>query len=160
MPQLDPTFFVSQIFWLTLAFGLLYFAFDKILVPKMNLIFEIRRSSLEQNIKNAEVTKEEVIKIEKEYLATLTHARKSATIMIADTSNDIKKKAEKKKAEFAVNLDKELANSEERVKVFVEESKKEIIKITTAAVKLALKEFAHISISDKEIESELTKNGL
>ena len=33
MPQLDPEFWVSQIFWLTLVFGTLYIVLSKLILP-------------------------------------------------------------------------------------------------------------------------------
>ena len=34
MPQLNPEFWVSQIFWLVLTFGLLYIILSKLILPK------------------------------------------------------------------------------------------------------------------------------
>ena len=36
MPQLDPEFWVSQIFWLTITFGILYFTLSKLILPKIS----------------------------------------------------------------------------------------------------------------------------
>ena len=33
MPQLDPTYWVSQVFWLTIIFSAIYFLIAKIFVP-------------------------------------------------------------------------------------------------------------------------------
>ena len=35
MPQLDPTYWASQVFWLTLIFSAIYFLIAKIFVPKI-----------------------------------------------------------------------------------------------------------------------------
>ena len=34
MPQLNPEFWVSQIFWLILSFGILYLVLSKMVLPK------------------------------------------------------------------------------------------------------------------------------
>ena len=36
MPQLNPEFWVSQIFWLVLTFGLLYIILSKLILPKIS----------------------------------------------------------------------------------------------------------------------------
>ncbi|MEC7136330.1 MAG: F0F1 ATP synthase subunit B, partial [Pseudomonadota bacterium] len=36
MPQLNPEFWVSQIFWLTLTFGVLYIVLAKLILPKIS----------------------------------------------------------------------------------------------------------------------------
>ncbi|MDA9653942.1 F0F1 ATP synthase subunit B, partial [Candidatus Pelagibacter sp.] len=36
MPQLNPEFWISQIFWLTITFGILYVALSKLILPKIS----------------------------------------------------------------------------------------------------------------------------
>ena len=42
MPQLNPEFWVSQIFWLVLTFGLLYIILSKLILPKISNNLESR----------------------------------------------------------------------------------------------------------------------
>ena len=37
MPQLNPEFWISQVFWLTLTFGILYIVLSKLILPKIIL---------------------------------------------------------------------------------------------------------------------------
>ena len=41
MPQLNPEFWISQIFWLTLTFGILYLVLSKLILPKISDNLEI-----------------------------------------------------------------------------------------------------------------------
>ena len=41
MPQLNPEFWISQIFWLTLTFGILYIILSKIILPKISTNLEL-----------------------------------------------------------------------------------------------------------------------
>ena len=54
MPQLNPEFWVSQIFWLTLTFGILYIILSKIILPKISANLELRKSQIQENIEAAE----------------------------------------------------------------------------------------------------------
>jgi F-type H+-transporting ATPase subunit b len=47
MPQMDLTFFPSQIFWLMLTFIILYIYIMRIVIPKMQAISSIRNSTME-----------------------------------------------------------------------------------------------------------------
>ena len=58
MPQLDPEFWVSQIFWLTLSFGILYIVLSKIILPKISSNLELRKSQIQENIDAAEKQRE------------------------------------------------------------------------------------------------------
>ena len=54
MPQLNPEFWISQIFWLTLTFGILYIVLSKLILPKISANLELRKSQIQENIEAAE----------------------------------------------------------------------------------------------------------
>ena len=58
MPQLNPEFWVSQIFWLTLTFGILYIVLSKLILPKISANLELRKSQIQENIEAAEKQRE------------------------------------------------------------------------------------------------------
>ena len=59
MPQLNPEFWVSQIFWLILTFGILYIALSKLILPKISANLETRKSQILENIDSAEKQRKE-----------------------------------------------------------------------------------------------------
>ena len=67
MPQLNPEFWVSQIFWLTLTFGILYMLLSKLILPKISENLEIRKSQILENIEAAEKQRKESEQKIKEY---------------------------------------------------------------------------------------------
>ncbi len=54
MPQFDVSSFSSQLFWLVIVFGFLYFLISKFIAPKAESILIQRNSFLEENINHAE----------------------------------------------------------------------------------------------------------
>ena len=58
MPQLNPEFWISQIFWLTITFGILYVILSKLILPKISENLEIRKSQIVDNIEAAEKQRE------------------------------------------------------------------------------------------------------
>ena len=58
MPQLDPEFWISQIFWLVLTFGFLYIVLSKLILPKISANLELRKSQIQENIEAAEKQRE------------------------------------------------------------------------------------------------------
>ena len=62
MPQLNPEFWVSQIFWLTLTFGILYIVLSKLILPKISANLELRKSQIQENIEAAE-NKEKIVRL-------------------------------------------------------------------------------------------------
>jgi len=54
MPQFDVSSFSSQLFWLVIVFGFLYFLVSKFIAPKAESILTQRNSFLEENVNYAE----------------------------------------------------------------------------------------------------------
>ena len=54
MPQLNPEFWFSQIFWLVVTFGILYLVLSKLILPKISSNLESRKSQILENIEAAE----------------------------------------------------------------------------------------------------------
>ena len=67
MPQLNPEFWISQIFWLTLTFGILYVVLSRLILPKISANLELRKSQIQENIEAAEKQRESSENKIKEY---------------------------------------------------------------------------------------------
>ena len=59
MPQLDPEFWFSQIFWLVITFGILYLVLSKLILPRIGDNLETRKSQVLDNLELAEKQKNE-----------------------------------------------------------------------------------------------------
>jgi F-type H+-transporting ATPase subunit b len=59
MPQLNPEFWVSQIFWLILTFGIMYVVLSKLILPKISDNLESRKSQILENIEAADKQRED-----------------------------------------------------------------------------------------------------
>ena len=59
MPQLNPEFWISQIFWLTITFGILYVVLSKLILPKISANLEVRKLQIVENIEAAEKQREQ-----------------------------------------------------------------------------------------------------
>ena len=49
MPQFDPSSFTSQLFWLAICFGFLYFVMSKIFLPTVRDILKDRHNNINNN---------------------------------------------------------------------------------------------------------------
>ena len=82
MPQLNPEFWISQIFWLTLTFGIMYIVLSKLILPKISANLELRRSQIQENIEAADKQRKESETKLKEYeeiiLKSKLNAKKSS----------------------------------------------------------------------------------
>ena len=64
MPQLNPEFWLSQIFWLIIFFGFLYFLIHKFFSPKLFSLIDQRADFLKSLINETENNKNQIQKLE------------------------------------------------------------------------------------------------
>ena len=84
MPQLDPEFWVSQIFWLTITFGTLFLVLSKFILPRISKNLEQRRLQILENIETAEKQREQSEKNLKEFDEIILKSKnKAKEVMIA-----------------------------------------------------------------------------
>lgn len=124
LPQLDPTWFASQIFWLLIVFGALYFIFSRSILPALSTTLENRHEHIQSDLDTAERLKEEAETVQSNYEAVLIDARAKASTLYRDVEDDIKSKTEKEQSDLNERLRKEMELSEARIL----KSKKEALK--------------------------------
>ena len=78
MPQLNPDFWVSQIFWLFLIFGSLYLILWKVILPKISENLENRKVQILSDLESAQKSKDESEKKITEYNKILDQAKNEA----------------------------------------------------------------------------------
>ena len=122
MPQLDPEFWVSQIFCLTLVFGSLYIVLSKLILPKISANLELRKSQIQENIEAADKQRkdselklkeyDDIIlksKLESKNLFNETREKTLKDINIAETEIDqLRKSAPEKINKIAIETSSEI----------------------------------------------------
>ena len=78
MPQLNPEFWVSQIFWLIITFGILYVVLSKIILPKISTNLELRKLQISDNIEAADKQREDSEAKLKEYDEIISKSKTEA----------------------------------------------------------------------------------
>ena len=74
MPQLDPTYWASQGFWLILIFTILYISISKFYLPKIKDNLDNRENKIKEDLENANKFKEQSEAKLKEYEIILENA--------------------------------------------------------------------------------------
>ena len=103
MPQLNPEFFASQIFWLIISFAILYIVMAKFALPKIADVIESRRDIIARDFEDAEDYKKDSVIIEQNYLDSIKAAREKAAASIVNS----KKKLHQSLDEASENFEKE-----------------------------------------------------
>ena len=112
MPQLNTEFWISQIFWLTLTFGILYIVLSKFILPKISTNLEIRKSQILENIEAAEKQREESEKKITKYNKILQNSKIEAKNYFNQARGKILKNINKKKEKLDIELNEEVKKTE------------------------------------------------
>ena len=84
MPQLNPEFWLSQVFWLIIVFSILYLTILKIFIPKITNSIENRKSKIVDDLQEAQNFKNEAEKKLLEYDKIINDAKNEAKKIISD----------------------------------------------------------------------------
>ncbi|MDC0875878.1 F0F1 ATP synthase subunit B [Candidatus Pelagibacter sp.] len=129
MPQLNPEFWISQIFWLTLTFGILYIVLSKLILPKISNNLESRKSQILENIEAAEKQREDSETKIKEYEEIITKSRIDAKTIFNQTREKALKDINAKREVLDKQIDEEINKAEVEIKSLREAAPEKINKI-------------------------------
>ena len=129
MPQLNPEFWVSQIFWLTITFGLLYIVLSKIILPKISANLEFRKSQISDNIEAADRQREESEMKLKEYEEIISKSRIEAKNNLNQVREKILKDINIKNDVLEKQINDEIKKAEEEINQLRKEAPTKINKI-------------------------------
>ena len=139
MPQLNPEFWVSQIVWLVLTFGILYIVLSKLILPKISDNLESRKSQILENIETAETQREESEKKLKEFEKIILDSKIEAKNHFNEVRQKTLEDINNKRSALEKDIDKEInaaeeeinnlkINSNEKIKSIAVETSAELIK--------------------------------
>lgn len=157
MPQLDPTWFVSQLFWLVLTFTLLYIVLARVVLPPLQNIVARRESTIEGDIAMAEKLKADAETAREDYERTLAEARDKAQDLINDAMAEHKAKAEIANKE----MDEQIAAKLEEATKNIDAKKKELMDALSPATEeltsLIVEKLTHRNAAKDKVGSVITQ---
>jgi F-type H+-transporting ATPase subunit b len=129
MPQLNPEFWVSQIFWLTITFGILYVFLSKLILPRISANLEIRKTQILDNIEAAEKQREESELKIRQYEEIVQNSKNEAKNYLNQVKEKILKDINFKKDTLDKDLNKEIQKAESEIQEFKKKAPEKINKI-------------------------------
>ena len=153
MPQLNPEFWVSQIFWLTLTFGSLFIILSKFILPKISNNLEMRKSQILENIETAEKQKIESENKIKEYEALINNSKNEARNYFSESRKKIIQDIDKKREKIEKDINQEIQNAEEEIIELQRSSPEKINKIATETSVNLIKQLIGEEINNSSISA-------
>ena len=104
MPQLDPSTFGTQLFWLGICFVTLYLVMAVIVLPRISGTLEARASQLDGDLAEAEKLREKAETALAAYEEALAEARSRALTLAQDMRAEVQAETDRQKAELDAKL--------------------------------------------------------
>ena len=115
MPQLDPTYWASQAFWLILVFLILYIAISKFYLPKIKDNLDNRENKIKEDLEYANKFKEQSEAKAKEYDIILKNAKKEVSKIHFESKNILDKNIQSKKEIMEKEIEKEILKAKKEI---------------------------------------------
>ena len=153
MPQLNPEFWISQIFWLTLVFGILYIVLSKLILPRISSNLELRKSQIQENIEAADKQrKDSEIKL-KEYDNIISKSKLDSKNLFNDTREKTLKAINVKKETLEKQIDDEIKKAEIEISQLKKSAPQKINKIAIETSSEILKNVIGAEINNSSISA-------
>ena len=130
MPQLDPTYWASQAFWLILVFTILYISIAKFYLPKIKNNLDNRENKIKEDLDAANKFKEfSELKL-KEYEKILMRSKKEMIKIHLESKNKLDKDIQTKKDAVEKEIEIETTKAQKEIAELKKNSIKDIQNIS------------------------------
>ena len=157
MPQLDITTYSSQIFWLVVSFGVLYFFVSRFFLPKVKGIFVDRDNLLNSLIVKIKQIKNEIELKRAKNDEVIQSAKFTAHAIVDEASDIVSRIKSDSLMEFSHQLEKIHRENRDLITRFKSESKNEMKRVV---FNIAMKYYGVIFISnftDKTVDFSMIR---
>jgi len=153
MPQLNPEFWISQIFWLTLTFGVLYIVLSKLILPKISANLELRKSQIQENVEAAEKQRKNSESKIKEYDDIILKTKLEAKNIFNETRKKIIKDINSKKEILDKQIDDEIKKAENEINLLKKSAPEKINKIAIETSSELIKKLIGADVNNSSISA-------
>ena len=152
MPQIVqlPDIFFSQLFWLLLVFGIIYFVIGRGMVPKIQSVVQAREDRIAADLAAAQKAREDAESLEEGYRQRMDASRSDAMKLAQDAKQEAAKDAEARLSKVDRQVGAKVAEAEERIRASVREAMSEIETVAAEAAQELVGKLTGSSVSSAE----------
>ena len=153
MPQLNPEFWFSQIFWLVLTFSILFVVLSKLILPKISENLESRKSKILENIQLAEKQREESENKIKEFEKIILDSKIEAKNHFSQARQKVFEEINKKKLDLETKIGEEIEKAEKEINDLRKNAGSKINKIAIETSSDLIKQLIGIEVNNSNISA-------
>ena len=153
MPQLDPTYWASQAFWLILVFTILYISIAKFYLPKIKNNLDNRENRIKNDLDDANKFKELSESKSKEYEKILEDAKKEVIKIHVESKNTLDKDIQAKKDAIEKEIEKEILKAKKEINNLKKNSISDIQKISESIASNIIETISGDKLNESSIKA-------
>jgi len=157
MPQMDPTSFPSQLFWLVVTFVSLYFVLARMLLPRIQEVLEARDTHIAHDLDRAERFRQEAAEAKDAYEKTLAESRAKAQALLKETQDVIAKDAAARLHMLDADLTRRIADAERAIATARQQAQSALTPASEELASLIVEKLVHQKPKPETISAMLDK---
>ena len=157
MPQLNPEFFASQLFWLAITFIFLFIFLWRVSLPRINSVQTKRENKIKEDIKKAKQLQAEAEDIQEQINKQLDQAKSDSVELIKSAFIKLQKESSKKLEELDKNLSTKIDATYETIEKNKSESMSQIYEQINDITKLMISKISNVQVNEGEIKMAVEK---
>ena len=152
MPQLDqlPDIFWSQLFWLAVVFGIIFFVIGKGMLPKIQGTVELREKKIGDDLERAQAARVEAEETEAAWRARMDSARADAAKLAQQARQESALKTEAKVRKAAEQINAKVDAAEQQIRERVQAARAEIESVAAEATQEMVTRLTGIKVDKKD----------
>jgi len=152
MPQLDPTHFASQVFWLVVTFIALYLLMWKVALPRVSAVLRERQEHIDDDLEKASRLKSEAEGALQAYEDAMAEGRAKAQDSLREAAERIAKETAEAQAQASARLDRETAEAERRIEAAKRAALEGVRQVAAEAARAAAAKLIGAEVSERDAE--------
>ena len=156
-PPFDPSYFASQLFWLAVTFGVLYFIMSRIILPKIQDGLERRADKLTRDLDEAAAAEEKASQAQHDLEIKLAAARARARETAARTRAEVESEVAAETARVESDAEKRIANAAIRIAEAQAEAMKNVETVAASAASAIVEKLSGLSVTEDEARAAVSR---
>ena len=155
MPQLNPEFFVSQLFWLVVFFSFLFVFLWRVSLPRIATVLEKRQNKIDESLSNAKKLQEEAKEIEVNINEKIKIAKKETDDQIKKIITSLENEVSSQLSTLDRDLEEKISKSEKEIISNRNSQMENINDQITDITKTIVSKITDINLSDSDINKAI-----
>jgi len=155
MPQITqlPFIFFSQLFWLAVVFGIIFFGIGRGMLPKIQGTVELREKKIAEDLERAQAARAQAEETEAAWRGRMDSARAEAARLAQEAKAESARETEARVKSAADKLNVKIESSEAKIRDALASARAEIEGVASEATRHMVERLTGIAVDTNEAAS-------